>query len=153
MGVKVNAMNSTESEYIKATLGLVYLVKKKAKNHYTFINNSRMSELVLRRLFNPFVKNEFIYGLTADGKKFKEYLNISQKFIDGVIKNKTSQVLSKPNLNELNEEDKLMGKKTRLAFLDLLIETNRHAQNLTDKEIREEVDTFMFAVSLSSIFN
>lgn len=38
------------------------------------------------------------------------------------------------------------GEKKRQAFLDLLIESAENGVVLTDKEVREQVDTIMFEV-------
>lgn len=90
-------------------------------------------------------KTEFEKNL-KDGKmpspSLQQIINETEK--DSAIKKtaKPKKTGLKDDLDEQDEED--VGEKRRLAFLDLMIETAHNGANLTDRDIKEQVDTIMF---------
>lgn len=125
MGTKVHAQDDVDNKYVAA----VY----------------ESAELIVRRLLKPWLHPDFIYRLSADGKRFQECLHTMHSFTESVIRSrKEARRATKSKSKEsLNSSDGY--RKKRHAFLDLLLDqSEKPGQALSDMDIREEVDTFMF---------
>nr|XP_022918835.1 uncharacterized protein LOC111427770 [Onthophagus taurus] len=121
MGTKVNAQTNSESSYVKAV--------------------REMCRIVIDRTLNPMKAFEFIYVFTKDYRKEKNALKILHGYTDTLIKSKKQELLANMGCNK----NDLGSNRKRLAFLDLLLLSQIDGKPLTDEEIRQEVDTFMFA--------
>nr|QZM07462.1 cytochrome P450 monooxygenase CYP4BN52 [Lasioderma serricorne] len=122
MGTKVNAQNDSESEYVWAV--------------------KQMCRLVIERSFSAIKFHDFLYQFTEDYRIEMKSLKILHGYTKQVIASKKLELA-----NRTKEDDKTndVGLKKRMAFLDLLIrESNASDNPLTDEQLREEVDTFMF---------
>ena len=85
--------------------------------------------------------------MTKSGRETNKALKVLHDFTNGVIsarREAKKKEGSKSSNSEEDKEDELIGKKKRLAFLDLLLESTEDGKELSDESIREEVDTFMF---------
>jgi len=93
-----------------------------------------MSKLILERFSSPFLTNDFIFVLSPTGRRQRKVLDF--------LHNHTRKVIAerKKNLPEENSGQE----EGKPAFLDTLIKAQRDGEDITDENIREEVDTFMF---------
>lgn len=122
----------------EAAMGVSIRAQEKGKNYYVDAVYE-ITQLIMKRVVRPWLHPSFIYKQTKDGKRFYDCLQSLHGYSTDVIKlRKTTRQQNR----EQNSEGSL--KKRRLAFLDLLLEANENENLLFDKEIREEVDTFMF---------
>ncbi|GAB1862297.1 Cytochrome P450 4C1 [Camponotus japonicus] len=112
----------------------------------------QISELIVYRLMRQWLHHDFIFGLFPQGRRQKKILKILHGFTEKIIAERklyhertNDRYLHsfENNAPEINDDARSDIRKKQLAMLDLLIAASRK-NLLTDLDIREEVDTFMF---------
>nr|CAD7602766.1 unnamed protein product [Timema genevievae] len=125
MGTQLNAQEDTDSEYVNAVYDI--------------------SEATINRALSPWLHPDFIFQHTKMGRRYQECIQQLHRFTNKVIQEKKSLLAGATRVtDQSSDEDTSIGKKKRRAFLDLLLEASLQEGGLSDEEIREEVDTFMF---------
>ncbi|KAF4021823.1 hypothetical protein G4228_013771 [Cervus hanglu yarkandensis] len=98
-----------------------------------------LSHLFFSRLRNAFHQNDLIYRLTPEGRWNHRACHIAHQHTDAVIKER------KAHLQKEGELEKV-GSRRHLDFLDILLFARmENGSSLSNKDLRAEVDTFMFA--------
>ncbi|ESO93354.1 hypothetical protein LOTGIDRAFT_178560 [Lottia gigantea] len=104
------------------------------ENHPYVKAVSELSKILIRRFMKPWLHNDWIFSLTKDGKDFKKYCDYVHEI--------ASDIISK---RRLNLEQQMSHQKKYHDFLDILLRArDENNVGLTDREIRDEVDTFLF---------
>ena len=124
MGKSVNAQEDSDSDYVQAVYGA--------------------GDIVFKRQISPWLWPDWLFCLTPSGVRFRSLLATLHGFTERVIKEKQEEHRVKKDVLMGNNNDDNLGIKKKLAFLDLLIDVSEDGKVLTDEDIREEVDTFMF---------
>ncbi|XP_068084731.1 cytochrome P450 4C1 isoform X2 [Anabrus simplex] len=105
-------------------------------------NIRRINELFVKRYRSVWLINDLIYKLSPQGREWRRVVKEVQSFTENVIKLRMAEYKNKEK--DAISEDAIsedLGLKKRKSFLDILLE---QSDALTPKELREEVDTFMF---------
>ncbi|NXF41873.1 CP4V2 protein, partial [Nyctibius bracteatus] len=126
MGKNVGAQENKDSEYVRA----IY----------------RMSDLIQRRQMSPWLWPHLVYMLFKEGREHERKLKILHNFTDMVIAEKAAELENTKQTNcDTDGNCEESGSKKRKAFLDMLLSaTDDEGNKLSYRDIREEVDTFMF---------
>ncbi|XP_029805282.1 cytochrome P450 4A11-like isoform X1 [Suricata suricatta] len=96
-----------------------------------------LSNLFFSRVRNAFLQNDIIYRLTPEGRWNHRACQLAHQHSDRVIKMRKAQLQER-------ELEKLRIKR-HLDFLDILLFAKMEdGSSLSDKDLRAEVDTFMF---------
>ncbi|GBN92377.1 Cytochrome P450 4C1 [Araneus ventricosus] len=126
MGISINGQNDENCEYSKAI--------------------HEIGDSIMYRGLRPWLYPDIIFNLTSQGRNFKTNIQIVHGLSEKVIKEKKIEMISDINLKSKSEND-LEGSsfEKRKPFLELLLEYHLKDPSFTEKDVREEVDTFMFA--------
>jgi cytochrome P450 family 4 len=125
MGINLQAQEQYQSDYINSV--------------------KEMCRITIERSFSAIQNNTFLYKFTANYKEQCRCLKILHDHTKSVIRNRKIE-LSRTQQPTVIEDE--IGSRKKLAFLDLLLKSTIDGKYLTDEDIREEVDTFMFEVNL-----
>ncbi|KAJ8312284.1 hypothetical protein KUTeg_009657 [Tegillarca granosa] len=108
--------------------------QRKGENHPYVKAVNELVDLITDRFFKFWLHNDFIYMLTSDGRKCKKHCDYVHKVAEEIITKRKSELMNSQ-----------IEKKKNLDFLDILLTArDENDEGLTDLEIRDEVDTFLF---------
>uniref|UniRef100_A0A182JJE4 Uncharacterized protein n=1 Tax=Anopheles atroparvus TaxID=41427 RepID=A0A182JJE4_ANOAO len=127
MGVKLNTQLQPNAEYVKAV--------------------KEISEIILKRIFSLGREFKWTFLFTEAYRRQKRLLKVVHGFADRVISERKKQLedeREQQRAQEQIEETDVYGKR-RMTLLDLLLNVTVDGKPLSNNDIREEVDTFMFA--------
>ncbi|KAK4326216.1 hypothetical protein Pmani_003250 [Petrolisthes manimaculis] len=118
MGTSVNAQDNPDSEYVEAV--------------------QQIQGLIQQRMLNFWQHPDFMFRLLGYERKQTQLLATLHSFTRDIIARRRELYLAQRNHTQ-------EGKRPRLAFLDLLLEYSEDGRVLSEQDIREEVDLFVFA--------
>lgn len=125
MGVEINAQTNSESVYVKAV--------------------KAVSSIITIRHYNFLLRSNWLFRLSPYYYRQKKFLKILHGFTDSVIVTRrdelTKKLLDRAKADEPENDD---GCKKKMALLDVLLQSTINGKPLSNMDIREEVDTFMF---------
>lgn len=109
----------------------------------------RLIRIAHLRMFNALLQPDCIFKLTKLHREFNQNLRIIEEFNNEIIAKKRKELserVSGAQNEEIPVEDSLyFGQKRKMALMDILLQSNIEGKPLSDAEIREEVNTFLFA--------
>ncbi|CAG2120444.1 unnamed protein product, partial [Medioppia subpectinata] len=127
MGMKINAQQNENLDYIQAI--------------------QDMGRILHLRMFNPLLRINWLFKRTQLGRQYDRNLNVSHTLTRRVIRERKQYIIDSRDREGSHTGADIDGHKRgkRLAFLDLLLGQHLSDNRLSLEDIREEVDTFMFA--------
>lgn len=97
------------------------------------------------RSIKPHFRWHPMFYLHPKGRYFRKILKELHEFSGAVITERKKQ---RNNIEVENTMEECLEKKKRLSFLDLVLQAADGPNAISDKNLRDLVDTFLFAVRI-----
>ncbi|XP_066256027.1 cytochrome P450 4d2-like [Euwallacea similis] len=97
-------------------------------------------EIFVFRFYSGWMGHPLLFRFTEPYKIYHDTLETLHNFCETIIKKRRAEYAKKGKMTEQGED----GIKIRSALLDMLLEASENGMNLSDKDICDEVNTFMF---------
>nr|CAD7402599.1 unnamed protein product [Timema poppensis] len=126
MGISINAQDGGSADFVEAT--------------------KVIADAIVCRSFKPWLQPEIIFRMSPTGRGHAKALEVLHGLTEKVIRTRKAEYLTKHNSTQEDpsENENDIGAKKRRAFLDMLLESVQDGNMMSDADLREEVDTFMF---------
>ncbi|KAF4517534.1 hypothetical protein B566_EDAN005097, partial [Ephemera danica] len=125
MGTKINAQLNKDAPYVKAVTGIL--------------------DSFIYRYKTPWLHPDIIWKFSSAKKETDKHIRFVDEFGDKVIAERR-EYLKSLKRDEKSENVAHGGKKRNMAFLDQLL-TSEESENLSQEDIRSNVNVFMSAVN------
>ncbi|CAH1400976.1 unnamed protein product [Nezara viridula] len=102
-----------------------------------------MTETILLRGCRLLYYSDVIFSLSSLGRRQKRSKRFIDNFINDLVKRKKEE-RNRIQLTKNNKNNSEIDEKERVALMDVLLETQNRSSHFTDKDILDEVNTFMF---------
>lgn len=132
----------TRNMFVLLKSEYLFFVKCQILNNIFILSHSITNVLVLK-IFDIIHRIEFLHRFTQLYKQEQKAMKILHDFSDSVIIKRRNELENAAQNNSATLKNEF-GIKKKIAFLDLLLQSTIDGQPLSNADIREEVDTFMF---------
>lgn len=150
MGVQINAQTETYNKYVEAVVELVDAPRTNFASQINIVLFSliRITEAISNRVANVWQRYDLLFYLFGGKwkRKIDDCLHVLHNFTNSIILKRREELVRKINASEESpsKADVVGDKGKRMALLDILLQSTIDGQPLSNEDIREEVDTFMF---------